>query len=490
MNEALDPTDPLRNAGSKPGRTGSGNTGNKFSDRIPTGLRKKLRLAYEIFFCGVLFINLLFVFFDATYLVRIPFTSITFRDLYLQTVPPLRIPGLAQQSQRIPAYYDPVKGIEAHRTVAAYLDTVDELRRLLAIGGGANAPEVRRTLAQLQAGTVELLDENTFTLANKRGTMEIIKNRMRAHMDNDSGSGSFVAFWDPANFRGERAASELEYFQKRIRPLIEQNYFRWIGEDGEPTNHFYEYDLWFILFFWIDFLVRWFAAIIRREYRVWYLFAVRNWYEVFNLLPIQHEAFVRLLRVIPWLYRMRDNKFLPDSGLAPQLIHENAGIIAEEISGMVLVNILKQVQGMMQNRGLKELATLSEEGVLDELETFLDSQSELISQKVVPEIQPLIADLVEHAIDGSMRAYLDSPLSLAFRPILKNVHEHVREGLYTGLAGPKGAKQMTGIMQKFIATLLVELSKEENVRIMEKQLAHLLEGMQSQVKLAIDRSRS
>ncbi|MEQ9363079.1 MAG: hypothetical protein RIF32_02480, partial [Leptospirales bacterium] len=93
-------------------------------------------------------------------------------------------------------------------------------------------------------------------------------------------------------------------------------------------------------------------------------------------------------------------------------------------------------------------------------------------------------------IDGSMRADLDSPVSLAFRRILKNVHEHVREGLYTGLAGPKCAKQMPGIMQKFFATLLVELSKEENVRIMEKQLAHLLEGMQSQVKLAIDRSRS
>ncbi|MCR9145279.1 MAG: hypothetical protein NXI24_23775 [bacterium] len=485
MNESTNPPGNSGNSGTAaPGAA-------KFGDRIPAGLRKQLRLAYEIFFCSVLFINLLFVFFDATYLTRIPFTSITFRDLYLQTLPAVKIPGLAEQPQRISAYYDPIKGIEEHRTVGAYLGDVDELRRLLAVGSTPrNSAEVRRVLADLQAGTVKLLDQETFALANKRGTMEIIKNRMRAHMDNDSGSGSFVAFWDPANFNGDRAATEMAYFQTRIRPLIEQNYFRWIGEDGEPTNHFYEYDLWFILFFWIDFLVRWLAAIVRREYRLWYLFAVRNWYEIFNLLPIQHEAFLRLLRVIPWLYRMRDNKFLPDSGLAPQLIRENAGVIAEEISGMVLVNILKQVQGMMQNRGLKELATLSEEGVLDELEAFLDSQSELISKKVVPEIQPLIADLVEHSIDGSMKAYLDSPLSLAFRPMLKNVHDHVREGLYTGLAGPEGAKQMTGIMQKFIATLLVELSKEENVRTMEKQLAQLLEGMQSQVTLAIDRSRS
>ncbi len=457
---------------------------------VPRSIQKKARFAYEILFCSVLFVNLLFVFFDATYLARIPFTNITFRDLYLQSVPPVKIPGLAEQPQRISQYYDPVKGIEAHRTVVAYLQKVDELRQLMAVDGGSNPGAIRGTLADLQADTGKLLAQETFALANKRGTMEIIKNRMRAHMNNDSGSGSFIAFWDLANFRGERAAAEMQFFQNRIRPLIEQNYFRWIGEDGEPTNHFYEYDLWFVLFFWLDFLTRWFWAILRREYRLWYLFAVRNWYEVFNLLPVQHESFVRLLRVIPWLYRMRDNRFLPDSGLAPQLIRENAGVIAEEISGMVLVNILKQVQGMMQNRGLKELATLSEEGVLDELEAFLDSQSELISQKVVPEIQPLIADLVEHSIDGSMRAYLNSPLNLAVRPVLKNVHDHVREGLYAGLAGPEGAKQMTGIMQKFIATLLVELSKEENVRTMEKQLAHLLEGMQSQVKLAIDRSRS
>lgn len=454
------------------------------------GIRKKARLAYEILFCSVLFVNLLFVFFDATYLVRIPFTNITFRDVYLQTVPPVAIPGLSSEARRITYYYDPVKGIEPHRTVVPYLKNVDELRQLLAVDGGSNPGEIRRVLAELQKGTVELLDRETFTLANKRGTMETIKNRMRAHMDNDSGSGSFTAFWAPANFAGDRSAEQIAFFEERIRPLIEQNYFRWIGEDGEPTNHFYEYDLWFILFFWFDFVVRWLSAIFRKEYRIWYLFVVRNWYEVFNLLPVQHEAFVRLLRIVPWLYRMRDNKFLPDSGLAPQLIHENAGIIAEEISGMVLVNILKQVQGMMENRGLKELATLSEEGVLDELEEFLDSQSELISQKVVPEIQPLIADLVEHSINGSMATYLNSPLNLAFRPMLKNVHDHVRQGLYTGLAGPEGAKRMTGIMQKFIATLLVELSKEENVRTMEKQLAKLLEGMQSQVTLAIDRSRS
>ena len=455
------------------------------------GVRKKARLAYEILFCSVLFVNLLFVFFDATYLARVPFTNLTFRDLYLQHVPPVALPGFSEDGlpRRIPEYYDDVKGIKPHRFTTAYLEQVDELRRLLAVNNPRDAGEIRRILGDLRATSVEMVDTDPFQLAHKSGILENIKNRMRAHMQLESGKGSFEAFWDPANFTPERAAEQIAFFQQTIRPLIEQNYFRWIGEDGAPTDQFYQYDLWFVLFFWVDFLTRWLAAIVRREYRIWYLFAVRNWYEVFNLLPVQHEAFVRLLRIVPWLYRMRDNKFLPDSGLAPQLIHENAGIIAEEISGMVLVNILKQLQAMMQNRGLKELATLSDEGVLDELEEFLDTQAALISRSVVPAIQPQIADLVEHAIDGSMQAYLSSPLSLGLRPILKNVHDHVRQGLYAGLADPKGAEQMAGIMQKFISALLSELGKEENVRVMEKQLEKLLEGMQSQVKLAIDRAR-
>lgn len=464
---------------------------------VPEVLRRRLRLVYEILFCTILFGNLLLVFVDATYLTRIPFTNITFRDVYLQKLPPVAIPGLGDgTAQPISHYLDPVKGIKPHRAVVAYLGEVDALEAELAAsaadgdGERLTAARIRPILLKLQESTEQLMDRETFALANKRGTLETIKNRMRAHMDNDSGSGSFLAFWDPTHLTPESARAELNYFRTQIRPLIEQNYFRWIGEDGEPTNYFFEIDLWFVLFFWFDFGLRWLWAILRREFRIWYLFAVRNWYEIFNLIPIQHDAFVRLLRVIPWLYRMRDNGFLPDSGLAPQLVHENAGIIAEEISGMVLVNILKQVQAMMQNRGLKELATLSEEGVLDELEEFFDSQAELISQRVVPAIQPQIADLVDHSIDGSMQAYLKSPLSLAIRPIIQNVHAHVRQGLYAGLAGEEGAKQMTGIMQKFIAVLLSELSKEENVRLMEQQLAKLLEGMQSQVKLAIDRTES
>jgi hypothetical protein len=447
-------------------------------------IRNKLRLVYEIAFCLVLFANLVFVFFDASYLARIPYANFTFRDLYLQYVPPVAL--AAGEERSIPNYYDAVKGIKPHRLTSAYLEEFDRLRALLTEPSpAARGPEIQAALAGLRERSVEMVDADPFALASKSGTLEVIKNRMREHMRSESGKDSFRDFFSAANFAPERAAGELAFFETRIRPLIERNYFRWIGEDGEPTDWFYLYDLWFVLFFWFDFLTRWAAAIVRGEYRKWYVFAVRNWYEVFNLLPVQHATYVRLLRIIPFLYRMRRNGFLPDSGLAPQIIHENAGIIAEEISGMVMVNILKQSKSMLENRGLKELATLSDEGVLDELQDFLHTQVELISRKVVPEIQPRIADLVEHSIEGSMRDYLALPAGLALRPMLQNVQRHVRQGLETGLASEEGVQQMAGIMRTFVDAFLLELSKEENVRILERELGKLLEGMQGQVRLTV-----
>ncbi len=454
-------------------------------DPRPRGLARIASLIYEILYCTVLGVNLLLVFFDATYLMRVPFTGLTMRDVYLTYGPPeLHARGDDGEYDPLLLIYDDVKGIKPHRFTVSYLDTVDRAEELLAAGDVRSAAPVLDELRNLSA---EMVNDDPFQIARKSGTLEMIKNRMRAHMDNESGKDSFREFWSVEHLTEERVVSEIAWFEAEIRPLMEQNYFRWIGEDGEPTDFFYRYDLWFVLFFLVDFLVRWVHAIATKRYRLWYVFVVRHWYELFLLIPVQHAAWFRMLRVIPFLYRMGDNGFLPDSGLAPQIIHENAGIIAEEISGMVLLNILRQSKGIVENRGLKEILTASEEGVLDEVQEFLESQTELISKKVVPQIQPQVSDLVAMSIDASMQKELNSPLAVALKPVLANVHAHVRMGLESSMNSPEGVKRLSEIQRTFVHVLMEELAKEENIAVMERNIAKLLEGMQDQVKSVVER---
>lgn len=454
----------------------------------PRAFARLASLVYEIFYCTVLGVNLLIVFFDATYLMQVPFTGLTMRDVYLTYAPP-ELHAVDENGEADPLLliYDEVKGIKPHRFTVRYLEKVDEAEELLASAEAAASGDAAPVLAELRDLSVEMINDDPFAIARKSGTLEVIKNRMRDHMENESGKDSFRDFWSAENLGPERAAAEIAWFEKEIRPLMEQNYFRWIGEDGEPTDFFYRYDLWFVLFFLLDFVVRWGHAVATKRYRLWYVFVVRHWYELFLLVPVQHAAWFRMLRVIPFLYRMADNRFLPDSGLAPQIIHENAGIIAEEISGMVLLNILRQSKGIVENRGLKEILTTSEEGVLDEIQEFLESQTELISKKVVPQIQPQISDLVAMSIDASMQKELNSPLALALKPILANVHVHVRMGLESSMNSPEGVKRLTEIQRTFVRVLIEELAKDENIAVMERNIAKLLDGMQDQVKSVVER---
>ncbi|MBX7056697.1 MAG: hypothetical protein K1X75_01435 [Leptospirales bacterium] len=465
--------------------------------------RSLLRRMYELLYCAILLINLTLVFFDASYLMRVPYTHLTVRDLYLQYFPielhyrydsedyqrnpQLRLSG--QEYDPLLLFYDPIKGIERHRSTDEYLEAYEHLRRFLSDGRSLESEEGQALLLQLSDRSVAMIESDPFVTAHKSGSLELIKNRMREHFALDSGKQSFRRFFSLENLSVERREAELDYFDRAILPTIRSNYFRWIDEDGEPKDHFHRFDLYFVAFFWLDFLGRWILALWRREHRRWFLFPVRQWHEVFLLFPPDHAAIFRLLRIIPFFSRMRENNFLPDSGLAPEIIHDNAAVIAEEISGMVLVNILAQIQTIVRERGLKELVSLNDEGALDELQDLLETQATLISKRVVPEIQPKITELVQYSLRRAMDRWIASPIGPGVRLALANVNSHVARGLESALAEEAGQERMAEITRSFIHTLLQEISKEENVRVLETQIAQLLEGVKSQVQIATRQSR-
>lgn len=457
------------------------------------------RKIYEFFYCTVLLVNLLLVLFDATYLWRIPYANMTFRDIYLEYAPDwfhyqYTEEELAKNPDRVHGppllLYDPYKGIEKHRFTIEYMKTVKQVEQILAEQGPEDPfpPEALPLLEELRGQSVEMINEDPFTFANKSGTLEIIKNRIRERKGDESAKDSFREFWTEENLSRENRAEAFAFFDREIRPLMSQNYFRWIGEDGQPKDFFHRIDLWFVLFFWVDFLTRWAWSAWRGEHRKWYLFPVRRWYELFLLFPPAHSAIFRLMRFIPFLMRLRDNGFFPDGGVAPELIRENAGVIAEEISGMVMVNIIAQTQSIIKQRGLKDFMTLTEEGALDELQDLLESQSDLISRKVVPEIQPLVAESVKFSIRQSMAPYLNSPIGPAVKAALVNVEKQLDAGLYASLASPEGIQKMNEISKAFIHRLLQEMSREENIAALEKQVLSLLDGVQDQVRIAVSKA--
>lgn len=455
-----------------------------------------LRKIYEIFFCLALSANVVIAVFDYTYLENVPYTHLTFRDLYLQLSKEERFSFLRHPAPNIDLFYDPIKGIEQHRAIRAYTRDVNALRTRL-----SNEQEVSAESLALMKALVERTDKminkrppmTDFSLAEKDGALELIKDRMRYHfmkpgekLRNQSAKKAFAKFFSAQNLTPERRESEFAFFANEIQPVFEQNYFRWIDDDGRPKNFFSRrIDLWFLLLlFWPDFIVRWLAAIFTKRYRRWYLFPVRHWPDLLTLVSPHHNAWFRLLRIVSLYSRVNRNGWIPGGGIMPGIIHDNAAVIAEEISGMVLLNILTQVQTMMRSQPAG-VGVIARSETMDEVQKLTDQQAAILASKMVPQIQPDIADLVEHSINQAMGPFLNSPIGAPMRLALMPVQDRVREGLRAALASPEGTEQMRAILTKSTRIVLEQLTAPENLGALQGQLARVIEELKQELTILI-----
>ncbi len=403
-------------------------------------------------------VNLLFVLFDFTYL--------RFRDYYLDLAPVVQI------------HYDKLKGIEPHRDTEAYISEYEELKANLQNGG--DAKDRARLMESLSQKAREMIDKSPFSRAGKDGALEVIKNRMRSHFGKEESSKkAFALFFSDANLTAERTRAELEFFDTKIQPILRRNYFRHIGEDGEYLDLFYKCDLGFVVFFWFDFLLRWVMSVRRGTVRRWYLFPVLRGFEIFNLISPHHDAWVRLLRFIPYYIRLREARILSGGGIMPGIIQDNAAVIADEISDKVMVNIISQSQSMLRAQKPGDIAASKP---IAEIRALLESQTDVIAAKVVPQLTRDITELVLYSLNRALSPYLFSPVGFFVRLGMVSVNASVREGLKAALSDQEGVERMKGILKKSADQAVAELAAKENVGTIQVRVDAILEDLKTQIR--------
>lgn len=113
--------------------------------------------------------------------------------------------------------YDVIKGIEPNRDTQTYLKEVSLLEDSIN-QYGLNSPETEEILTKLREYSEDMIEQNPFAVASKSGTLEVIKNRMRDHMnkyiDNpeDSAKLAFDSFWNTQHLQ-KQFPKELNFFQ-------------------------------------------------------------------------------------------------------------------------------------------------------------------------------------------------------------------------------------------------------------------------------------
>jgi hypothetical protein len=408
-------------------------------------------------------INFGWVLFDLSY--------IPWRNLYFRYLPTLT------------KVYDPLKGIEPHRETTKYLATVDRFKQ-------QNLPSAV-ILKELVDQSVQTIETNPFQGAGKSGALEKIKNRLRDHTGKESSKEAFRLFWSEANFTGAKKVSEMAFFDRQIRPLFDINYFREIGEDGEPINHFWLIDLGFGAVFLLDLLLRLRRMRQRNPRLSWRSAVLDRWYDLLLILPL-----VRLLRIVPLAIRWHQARLINLSEMQRQMSARFVNEFADELTQVVISQVLNQAQGAIKSGNATKLVTTKllrpyvDLNDVNEVEAIAQIILEIAIYRVLPKIQPDLEEIVATLVQ---KASIDSPafqnlklipgFAEAPHQLIDQVVRQVSEALYLGLTkslnDPQNGKLAKRLSENFMEALGAELQKGQTVSKLESLVVDMLAEMKA-----------
>jgi hypothetical protein len=408
--------------------------------------------------------------------VLFDFSYIPWRNLYFRYLNP------------ITKIYDPLKGIEPHRETEKYLATVDSLKKQ-AQTQGWQSTEVQATLQDLGEQSARMIETNPFQLAGKTGTLEKIKNRLRDRMHQESSRSAFRAFWSLNHLQKAGFEQELAYFDRQIRPLVALNYFRETGEDGSFIDNFWWIDLGFVGIFGIDLSSRLLALRRRSPRMTWREAVLTRWYDLLLILP-----WWRLLRVIPVTIRLNQAEIVNLSLLQHQINRLFVNELADELTQVVVTQVLHQAQGSVKSGAASKLVTdrllrpYVDLNAVNELEAIAQILLEIAIYRILPKVQPDLEEITNHLLH---KALIDSPAfqSLQLLPgfaeapsqLIDRLVPQISDTLYLGLTkalhDPENGKLTRRLAENLAAALGSELQKSQTVTKIESLLADLLEEM-------------
>ncbi|WP_442948253.1 hypothetical protein [Nostoc sp.] len=408
-------------------------------------------------------------------LVLFNLSYVPWRDFYLRKLP------------QVIQIYDPIKGIEPHRDTKNYLETIDALEEQVR-QTGLESSQVNSRLIQISRLSSEMIDSNPFAGANKSGTLEKIKKRMRSHIGNESAKQSFATFWSQPYLSQNGWVKEINFFNESIRPLIATNYYRQIGENGDFVDNFWILDLPFVMLFGVELLGRTFSIKRQHPGLSWFEALLWRWYDLFLILPFWHS-----LRILPVLVRL-DRAHLLNLHPVRKQIHQ--GIVAnfaEELTEVVVVRVINQIQGSIQRGELTQWLSQQENlrpyidiNNVNEVEAIASLLVKTIVYHVLPDIQPAIVAILHHNIETVFhqvpiyRNLQNLPgVGQAQTQLSEQLATQITTNLYKTLVSavedPVGAKLTSQLVQRFSEALGSEIKEKHVLSEIQSLLFDFLE---------------
>ncbi len=439
----------------------------------PPTLRGKLAwaggLAVHWFLLVLAIVNLAWVVFDFSYF--------NLRPQYLKYAP------------NLVTMYDPVKGTSPHRTTETHIARADlTLRRVEAGDRGRNTQAL---LAEMRERSAALFQEDPFSGSGLAGLFEQLKNRMRRHMHLESSKQAFLAFWSEENLKTPaRARAEAAFYQTQIRPLLHRNYYRAVGEDGQPFSAFWLIDLCFVPFFAAEFLLRGLAVVGHHpRYHSWKAYAYARWYDLIYFVPLVQyvvpfgqSGWIHLLRVFSVGRRMQRLGLVNPVETPQQYAAQLLDLVTDLVSVRLLSNYQDSVRKFQLGKAVDSLTT-EQQG---EIRAFFELHVAAFARDVLPQLNAEIKELV---LFSASNALAGSPSYQRLRRIpligdwperhldelVAEVVDGAQEALQNAVGSAEHRRLIENLAEKAARLTIAELARLESEETVKALIVDMLE---------------
>ncbi len=254
-------------------------------------------------------------------------------------------------------------------------------------------------------------------------------------------------------------------------------------------------DLTFVSIFLTEFFIRWVMAVYHRVYHRWFFFPFIHFYDLLGCIPVGGFRFLRLLRIISITYRLQKAGVI-DLSQSPLVafIRKYYGILIEELSDRVTINILTDIQQEVRHGG-PVVDRIVSEVVMPHKESLVEWASHRVEKVATQnyaryrdDIHAYVRERITLAVDENKEfARLEqipifgSAVRNTVEKAISDIVFHVVNGIIQDLASQRNRTLIDETADILFDAILFKEEDSELNRMVIKTLDHSLDIVKQQV---------
>ncbi len=216
-----------------------------------------------------------------------------------------------------------------------------------------------------------------------------------------------------------------EFLQNHV-PVFYSTYYEHIH------LNFKVIDFGFVVLFISEFIFSWILAVIQKVYFKWFFYPFLHWYDLVGCIPVGSFRFLRILRVFSIMVRLQNLKIIDlTNTYVYSVFKKYYGVLVEEVSDRVVVNILDGIQSEIASGGpvvdsiINEVIRPKQQLIVEWVSRRLENTLERDVLVRKPEIEEYVRSVISESLGKNTELKVIEQLPLMGKKITETIENSI-----------------------------------------------------------------